>query len=293
MGSFGERMQREREMRGITLEEIAESTKIGTRSLRALEGEDFDKLPGGIFNKGFVRAYAKYLGIDEEQAVTDFMAAHGEFQQQQPASTTPETPAVEEPPLSLNMLVVGGAIVLLVLIFAAWRFHEPIAGAASRMVHRAKPAPAAQTPSTVAAAPKPAPAAPGVAPPDKISTPGAASNSPAVVPGAARTTASAASQNPMLSGASTVSPAAAALPGEFVLQIRARQDSWVSITADDKVLMQGTLKGEKTIRAKNKVVLTTGNAGAVELSFNGQPQPTLGAGNQVKTVVFTPDGLQR
>ncbi|MBZ5646207.1 MAG: DUF4115 domain-containing protein [Acidobacteriia bacterium] len=293
MGSFGERMQREREMRGITLEEIAESTKIGTRSLRALEGEDFDKLPGGIFNKGFVRAYAKYLGIDEEQAVTDFMAAYGEFQQQQPASTTPETPAAEEPLLSLNMLVVGGAIVLLVLIFAAWRFHEPIAGAASRMVHRAKPAPAAQVPSTVAAAPKPAPAAPAAAPLDNISTPGAASNSPAGVPGAARTTASAASQNPMLSGASTVSPAVAALPGEFVLQIRARQDSWVSITADDKVLMQGTLKGEKTIRAKNKVVLTTGNAGAVELSFNGQPQPTLGAGNQVKTVVFTPDGLQR
>jgi len=45
MGSFGQRLQREREMRGITLEEIATSTKIGTRSLRALEEEDFDQLP--------------------------------------------------------------------------------------------------------------------------------------------------------------------------------------------------------------------------------------------------------
>ena len=52
MGSFGQRLQREREMRSITLEEIALSTKIGTRSLRALEEEDFDRLPGGIFNKG-------------------------------------------------------------------------------------------------------------------------------------------------------------------------------------------------------------------------------------------------
>src|SRR5256714_10994724 len=75
MGSFGQRLQREREMRSITLEEIALSTKIGTRSLRALEEEDFDQLPGGIFNKGFVRAYAKYLGLDEDQAVTDFLAA--------------------------------------------------------------------------------------------------------------------------------------------------------------------------------------------------------------------------
>src|SRR5258708_1888772 len=81
MGGFGERMQREREMRSISLEEIAESTKIGCRMLRALEEEDFDKLPGGIFNKGFVRAYAKFLGIDEEQAVVDFQAAFLEKQQ--------------------------------------------------------------------------------------------------------------------------------------------------------------------------------------------------------------------
>ena len=59
LSSFGEKLRREREMRGVTLEEIAESTKIGTRSLRALEQEDFEKLPGGIFNKGFVRAYSR------------------------------------------------------------------------------------------------------------------------------------------------------------------------------------------------------------------------------------------
>ena len=68
MGPFGERMQREREMRGITLDEIAEATKITVRCLRAIEREEFSKLPGGIFNKGFVRAYARYIGIDEEQA---------------------------------------------------------------------------------------------------------------------------------------------------------------------------------------------------------------------------------
>src|SRR3954465_2099948 len=77
-GSFGEKLQRERELRSITLDEIANSTKIGTRLLHALEAEEFDKLPGGIFNKGFVRAYARYLGLDEEQAVIDYLAAEGE-----------------------------------------------------------------------------------------------------------------------------------------------------------------------------------------------------------------------
>ena len=76
--SFGERLRREREMRGVSLDEIAESTKIGTRLLKALEEEQFDLLPGGIFNKGFVRAYAKYLGMDEDQAVADYLQAAGD-----------------------------------------------------------------------------------------------------------------------------------------------------------------------------------------------------------------------
>ena len=70
MGSFGERLKREREMRGVSLDDIAEATKIGTRLLRALEDEQFELLPGGIFNKGFVRAYAKYLGLNEDEAVS-------------------------------------------------------------------------------------------------------------------------------------------------------------------------------------------------------------------------------
>ena len=60
--SFGEKLRREREKRSITLDQISESTKIGTRMLQALEDDRFSQLPGGIFNKGFVRAYARHLG---------------------------------------------------------------------------------------------------------------------------------------------------------------------------------------------------------------------------------------
>src|SRR6185437_7022519 len=74
MGSFGDKLRREREMRGITLAEMSESTKISTRHLESLEKEHFDALPGGVFNKGFVRAYARFLGIDEEEAVADYAA---------------------------------------------------------------------------------------------------------------------------------------------------------------------------------------------------------------------------
>src|SRR5215469_8425685 len=77
MGSFGDRLKKEREQRGITLDDISLTTKIGTRLLRALEEEKFEQLPGGIFNKGFVRAYARHVGLDEDQTVADYMSAVG------------------------------------------------------------------------------------------------------------------------------------------------------------------------------------------------------------------------
>ena len=65
-GTFGETLKREREMRGVTLDEIAAATRIATRFLKAMENEEWDKLPGGVFNRGFVRAVARFLGLDEE-----------------------------------------------------------------------------------------------------------------------------------------------------------------------------------------------------------------------------------
>src|SRR5882724_2644769 len=75
--SLGPRLKREREQRKITLDEISLSTKIATRFLLAIEEEHFDQLPGGIFNKGFVRAYARSVGVDEFQAVADYELVSG------------------------------------------------------------------------------------------------------------------------------------------------------------------------------------------------------------------------
>jgi len=60
---FGEHLRREREMRGVSLEEIAGATRISTRFLDALEKEAWDRLPGGVFNRGFVRTVARFLGL--------------------------------------------------------------------------------------------------------------------------------------------------------------------------------------------------------------------------------------
>ena len=73
MSSFGEVLKRERELREISLREISEATKISLRYLEALERDDFKYLPGGVFNKGFVRAYAQFIGVDPETMVTAYL----------------------------------------------------------------------------------------------------------------------------------------------------------------------------------------------------------------------------
>src|SRR3954471_9905200 len=78
MGSFGENLRRERELRGIPLLDIAEATKISLRFLEALESDRMDVLPGGIFRRSFVREYARHLGLDPDRTVSEFLHAHGD-----------------------------------------------------------------------------------------------------------------------------------------------------------------------------------------------------------------------
>ena len=70
--SIGEKLRLAREARGIALREISEQTRISIRYLEAIETDDYKRLPGGIFNRSFIRAYAKFIGYDEHQALEDY-----------------------------------------------------------------------------------------------------------------------------------------------------------------------------------------------------------------------------
>jgi cytoskeleton protein RodZ len=72
--TFGETLKREREMRGVSLHEISTATRISTRFLEALENEQWERLPGGVFNRGFVRSVAHFLGLDEEKLLAEYAA---------------------------------------------------------------------------------------------------------------------------------------------------------------------------------------------------------------------------
>jgi cytoskeletal protein RodZ len=72
MVSLGEELKRERELREISLREISEATKISIRILEAIEKNNFQALPGGIFNRNFLRAYAEFVGLDSENVVRKY-----------------------------------------------------------------------------------------------------------------------------------------------------------------------------------------------------------------------------
>lgn len=284
MPSFGEKLKQEREKRSITLEQISLSTKIGTRMLQALEEDKFTLLPGGIFNKGFVRAYARYLGLDEDQTVADYLEASGEGAAPAVPEIMPEAKPREPRPTASRPLPWGlfaAVLLLIALALSLWsrRQHTPES--------RPAPTPAPQKATDSIPAPQNQPTAQPRAERAAVE-PAAPKSQPAAAPVARATSAT---QDP----ASSPPPASsAAQPGEFTVVVLAREDSWLSITADGKPTFTETLLAgdQHAVHALNQVVLKAGNTGALEFVFNGKKLPPQGGYGEVKTLTFAANGLQ-
>jgi cytoskeletal protein RodZ len=112
-GTFGERLKRERELREVSLEEITTATRIGPHFLEALENEEWSKLPGGVFNRGFVRSIARYLGLDEEAFLAEYDVAYNE--QVPPRPETREN-RIPSPPRWVPVVLGVALLVLLVAL---------------------------------------------------------------------------------------------------------------------------------------------------------------------------------
>lgn len=122
VASIGEQLRLAREGRGIQLRDICEQTRISVHYLEAIESNDYKRLPGGVFNRSFIKAYARCVGYDEREAIEGYMRylrEHGESTDD--VSTTPihskvytETPATRSPILTVVL-----AVLMLALLTAA------------------------------------------------------------------------------------------------------------------------------------------------------------------------------
>jgi cytoskeleton protein RodZ len=289
-GTFGDNLKREREMRGVSLDEISAATRIATRFLQAIENEQWDQLPGGVFNRGFVRAVAHYLGLDEENIVAEYVLAAGDRQSVPVWSGTPPAVTSEKPWLAWIFAVV----ILIGLIAGGWfgtrRF---LAWRAAKRAAQNAATSATDSPASLEMPANPVSAAAPVTPtPDSVAptaVPDATSNAADSVP--ATSSASPAVSPAMTSG---TTPAAPAAPVPFELKIAADKKTKVTVHADDDRVFNGTMKaGENhTFTAKDHFEISAHDAGAVQLVLNGKTLAPLGAPGHSGKVTLTREALK-
>lgn len=258
MGSFGENLRRERELRGITLVELSNATRINRKYLVALEDDQFHQLPGGVFNRGFVRAVASYMKLDEHHWIGEYARAAGEEAEVLARYSPPRPPA----PSSISRRV--WSLVVLVALF----------GAAAYLVHQVRMQRAAEAAARTATAQTPT-----------ISPPPAS----AELPPAPAAEAAPPALTPVPTAAREQSPAAT----ELRLQIDTLEDAQVTVTVDGQPAFQGRMgPGEtRTFRAGREIELSTNNAAAVVLTLNGKTLAPLGNPGEIKQVTLTAKDL--
>jgi cytoskeleton protein RodZ len=160
-GSLGQQLRRAREARGITLREISEQTRITMRHLEAIESDDYKHLPGGIFNKSFVKAYARHVGFDERAALELYARTAREHGESDEVPTSPQRSRVYTGDPARSPLVTAGLSaviigVLILIIYAGLHYYRRT---------EADPAAGVPTPTPAAGAAGQAPAATPTPPP--------------------------------------------------------------------------------------------------------------------------------
>jgi cytoskeleton protein RodZ len=253
---FGEHLKREREMRGVSLEEIAAATRIKTSFLEAIENERWDQLPGGVFNRGFIRSIARYLGMDEDSLVAEYdldTKSNGNSR---------HTVILEAEKMPGNWRPAVAALLVVALIVAAGVFayihyrseiysgvRKGVSAVAAR-VHRK------------AARPDASPSVPPVAAP-------------------------AASADANSAGAAPAN----ALP--LTLKLEAGKPANVKIVADGAVVFQGSVQVNdvKQFHARDSFQVSSSESSALLLELNGQTVPPIGTPGQPGSVTLTRSDL--
>jgi cytoskeleton protein RodZ len=292
MGPFGDKLRRERERKGITLDEIAMATKINTRMLRALEEEQFDLLPGGIFNKGFVRAYARQVGLDEDEAVSGYVDASGEQPEQKlkpvEQARIQETRAEAEhrvsrsfesfPWESIPWQKLAAVLGLVIFALTLWHFHSRKRESQNEMA-------AAATSSAAVPAVKETNSPEHTLERTQLERAKRTAEEKQAEAKRAEEARRAAAPNPVFS---------APAPGTFAVDIRAQDECWIEAVADGKKVMEEVLTPPalRSLAAHKELIVKVGNAGALDLWFNGKKLPPQGADEEVKILAFNANGLE-
>jgi cytoskeleton protein RodZ len=255
VSALGEEFRSAREARGLSLSDVAERLHIRSVYLAAIEDEDWHVIGAPVYVRGFMRTYARFLGLDPEAAVTRFAAVV-------PAAGSPAAPPIRpsaasnsadkraeqaSPSLAAILSIVVAAVVVL---FVGYEFYQ----------------------YRTASSPVAVPTA------GNSSIPSAAAKSSDAVTSAAEAAAASLAAGPP---ASALSAAAAESP-KHGLSLSVTETSWLRVTVDGTLVLEGTLPAGSTKSFTGKVAdLRVGNAGGVRIAVNGHALRPLGATGDV------------
>lgn len=255
MAGEGQMLRTARENKEWSLTDTEEITKIRVRYIQALEEENYGILPGSTYAKGYLRTYAKQLGLNSDEIVGLYSASMmPDSLSAQPVLKTLQIP--EKPrPLWVRPSIIGGMVILLVLVFVVRGLFST--------EHKI-----ADTPYTS----PPLISAPKTDVPDTSATPNKPETSQSTPPNVIASTGDG-----------------------LTAQLVFTQPCWIEIKVDDQAPFQGTFAAgtSKEIKGTEKIELVSiGNAGGLTVTLNGRDLPVLGKAGEVRrNVVLTKDSL--
>lgn len=315
MEPIGEFFKQVRETKGLTIDEVASKTRIRTDFVKALEDGNFAKLPDQVFARGFVRSYARSLGLDEDDAIHRFTQSAGAYYDKQGERERLKVKQAEEErkrQSNRKAVAIAIGIAILTLIFLLSREQSSLLvrrsssdvppSTSERVAPPSSESQDAQPSKQAEAAPL-APPAPVDQPPVPVIPKSKPSESPAVP----AKTGEGSNAEPATIPATTVAgvpeltaPAPSSLgsdgplgglslegsgvpEGPLALDLEATELSWVVVQIDGGSPQEALLRpGEKASwKGQDQFVLTLGNAGGVKAALNGKPQKPFGPSGKV------------
>jgi cytoskeletal protein RodZ len=251
MGSLGETLRQARLDRGVSVAEAEQETHIRRRYLEALESEDYGALPAQVYTRGFIRTYARYLGLDPEATLDLFSPGRVREDRSAIRPATPQLGAGR--PLSVRLfLLIAGLVLSVLLLFYLWTQYTSFVESIGQTDRSAT----AQTATPTRA-------------PEATTSPAGAAAAPAQP--------------------APPSPATSPTPQRgIVLDVRVTERTWIEVWVDGSSQLQATLQAgsARSFTANQSIRMRVGNAGGVEATVNGQPQGRLGERYQVKEFVW-------
>ena len=261
---FGEELRRERELREVTREHLADVTKVSVRQIEALETGRFDQLPARVFARGFVLSLARHLGLDAERTAAAFSHVHEEWCAERAKSAASTLASSSDrirlsrprKNVSINTTALGVGVALVVAV---------LTGAAALLKSRAgEPAEEAVRAAAPADAATPVPQALGLPPEVAAATVPLSADRPLVDPAVARSAGSSSEEG-------------------RTLTLTFSDDCWTEVSVDGRIVAAELFrKGTKRqFEGGRTYVLTLGNAGGVTVDVDGAALGAVGQPGQV------------